>query len=97
MPRSEAANSAGSQFFICLDYKRTMQLDGRYTAFGKVVEGMDVAREIAKVPTDPQTDRPTTPQVIKSLRVMPVTSEHNPYADMIKAPAPTTATKPSAP
>src|SRR5438876_7604063 len=33
MPRCEYANSAGSQFFICLDYATTKQLDGRYTAF----------------------------------------------------------------
>lgn len=91
MPRSEAANSAGSQFFICLDYEHTKQLDGRYTAFGKVVEGMDVAREIAKTPTDPQNDRPTTPQVIKSIRILPVAAAKNPYAPMLHlSPSPTT-------
>src|SRR2546423_3055241 len=41
MPRAEYANSAGSQFFVCLDYKSTQHLDHRYTAFGKVVKGME--------------------------------------------------------
>lgn len=89
MPRAEAANSAGSQFFICLDYQRTMQLDLRYTAFGKVVEGIEAVREIAKVPTDPQTDKPTTPQVIKSVKVLPVTSEKNPYTAIFSITSPT--------
>lgn len=83
MPRAEAANSAGSQFFICLDYNGTKQLDGRYTAFGRVVDGMDVFRTIAKVKTDPKNDRPTEPQVIKSTKVFPVTAEKNPYISML--------------
>ena len=83
MPRTEAANSAGSQFFVCLDYNRTKQLDGRYTAFARVVQGMDVVNEIAKTPTDEKTQRPTTPQIIKSVRIQPVTSEKNPYSAML--------------
>lgn len=83
MPRPEYANSAGSQFFICLDYKNTMQLDGRYTVFGKIVSGMDTARTIAKTPTDPKTDAPTQPQIIRSVTVVPVTADKNPYADLL--------------
>lgn len=37
-------NSAGSQFYICLDSQPT--LDGNYTVFGQVVEGMDVVEQI---------------------------------------------------
>ena len=32
-------------------------LDGQYASFGKVVEGMEVAEEIVKQPTD-RMDRP---------------------------------------
>jgi peptidyl-prolyl cis-trans isomerase B (cyclophilin B) len=77
MPRAEAANSAGSQFFICLDYERTQQLDGRYTTFARVIDGMSVVKQIAETPTE--NERPTTPQVIKSVKILPVTSEANPY------------------
>ncbi len=97
MPRPEAANSAGSQFFICLDYERTKQLDGRYTAFGQVVDGMDVVKQIGEAPTNPETQRPTTPQTIKSVRVVSVTAKDNPYAKVLNlstvpVASPTTAT-----
>ena len=38
MARSSAPNSANSQFFICFD--DATFLDGQYTAWGKVTEGM---------------------------------------------------------
>ena len=37
MARSSDNNSAGSQFFICLD--KATNLDGEYAAFGKVIDG----------------------------------------------------------
>jgi len=55
MARSQNPNSAGSQFFICLD--RCPHLDGQYTAFGKVTEGIEAVREIGAVQTA-QGDRP---------------------------------------
>ena len=33
-------DSAGSQFFVCISDQPT--LDGQYTVFGRVVEGLDV-------------------------------------------------------
>lgn len=48
MARSQAFDSAGSQFFICLDRQTAQHLDGNYAAFGKVVEGMDVVEQIVK-------------------------------------------------
>lgn len=96
MPRSDAANSAGSQFFICLDYKRTQQLDGRYTAFGRVTDGMDAVNKIgsAKV-ADPQTGRPETPQVVKSAKIYDVEPGKNPYARLFATENSAPATRPA--
>ncbi len=35
-------NTGGSQFFICHNRENTKHLDRNHTAFGKVVEGLDV-------------------------------------------------------
>lgn len=45
MARSSEPDSAGSQFYICLAPQPG--LDGQYTVFGQVVEGMDVVNKIA--------------------------------------------------
>jgi hypothetical protein len=55
---NKGRNSNTSQFFITL--KRSQQLDGKHVAFGQVVEGMDVVRAIAQVPTD-KDDKPRVP------------------------------------
>ena len=39
MARSQHPDSAGSQFYIC--YGSTPHLDGQYTVFGKVVQGIE--------------------------------------------------------
>jgi peptidyl-prolyl cis-trans isomerase B (cyclophilin B) len=44
MARSQSPDSAGSQFYICLAPQPS--LDGQYTVFGRVVEGMDVVMTI---------------------------------------------------
>lgn len=44
MARSNDPNSAGSQFYICLAPQP--YLDGKYTVFGEVIEGMDVVKDI---------------------------------------------------
>ncbi|MEN4013701.1 MAG: peptidylprolyl isomerase [Chloroflexota bacterium] len=48
------ADTNGSQFFIT--YKETPQLDGGYTIFGEVIEGMEVVQ--ALTPRDPATTAP---------------------------------------
>jgi peptidyl-prolyl cis-trans isomerase B (cyclophilin B) len=46
MARSQAPDSAGSQFYIC--YGATPHLDGNYTVFGRVVAGMELVDRIAQ-------------------------------------------------
>ena len=57
MARSSSPNSAGSQFFVCLD-KHT-HLDRQYTAFGKTADeaSLQVVRKIGGLPTA-SGDRP---------------------------------------
>jgi peptidylprolyl isomerase len=46
MARSSNPNSADSQFFIC--FAPAPHLDGQYTAFGQVIEGMEFVDRIKK-------------------------------------------------
>jgi peptidyl-prolyl cis-trans isomerase B (cyclophilin B) len=50
MARSANPDSAGSQFFICT--ADSSWLDGKYTVFGEVVSGMNVADQIVNQPRD---------------------------------------------
>ena len=65
MARTSFPNSASSQFFIM--HQDAPHLDGKYAAFGKVTEGMDVVDKIANTKTN-FTDAPIEPQVIESIR-----------------------------
>ena len=53
MARSQHPDSANSQFFICFD--DATWLNGQYTVFGEVTEGMEHIDAIAKgePPADP--------------------------------------------
>ncbi|HWI54933.1 MAG TPA: peptidylprolyl isomerase [Desulfobacteria bacterium] len=64
MARTDDPNSAGSQFFIMVD--KADYLDGKYAAFGKVIQGMDVADEIVSVERNPQ-DKPLKEQKMKKV------------------------------
>ena len=44
MARSQSPDSAGSQFYICLAPQPS--LDGQYTVFGQVTEGLDVVHKL---------------------------------------------------
>jgi peptidyl-prolyl cis-trans isomerase B (cyclophilin B) len=80
MARSNDPDSAGSQFFVCLDYAHTQQLDRKYTAFGKVVDGFDAAKEIAKTKlADERNGKPEKAPVIEKVEVKPVTAKEDPY------------------
>jgi cyclophilin family peptidyl-prolyl cis-trans isomerase len=87
LPRYEFANTAGSQFFICLNYERTKQLDRRYTNFGKVVEGMTIVQALASVGVG-DGDRPATTQPIRGIAIYPVEPGKNPYEAMMNVNMP---------
>jgi peptidylprolyl isomerase len=59
--RSQNPNSADSQFFIV--YDRASWLDGQYTVWGRVVEGMDLVDKIA------QGEPPARPDKMVSVRL----------------------------
>ena len=61
MARSSMPNSANSQFFICLD--DATFLDKQYTAWGKVIEGMDNIDKLAR------GEPPKSPDKMVSVRV----------------------------
>lgn len=69
MARSQDPNSAGSQFFVCLESQP--QLDGQYTAFGKTsdVASLQVVRDIGNTPTG-RNDRPNQDVVINKAIVI---------------------------
>jgi peptidylprolyl isomerase len=61
MARSQSPDSADSPFFIC--FKDASWLDGQYTVWGEVTEGMEFVDKIAK------GEPPSKPDKIVSLRV----------------------------
>lgn len=68
MARTSDPNSAGSQFFICLE--KTPHLDRQYTAFGKTADpaSLAVVKAIGNVATG-ANDRPAQPVTIKTVTV----------------------------
>ncbi len=66
MARASDPDSADSQFFICFD--DATFLDGQYTAFGKVIEGMEYVDMIKK--GNPQMNgMVTNPDIIVKMQV----------------------------
>ncbi len=67
MARSPSGpDTAGSQFFIVVS--DSLFLDGQYSVFGEVIEGMDVVDRIVNAPTD-GNDNPIDRIVIKTIRI----------------------------
>jgi peptidyl-prolyl cis-trans isomerase B (cyclophilin B) len=65
MARANDPDSGMDTFFICLD--TIPSLDGQYTVFGRVIQGIDTVDGIAQAPT--QGEKPLMPIVIESIRV----------------------------
>jgi peptidyl-prolyl cis-trans isomerase B (cyclophilin B) len=66
MARAQDPDSAGSQFYICLS--ELPQLDGQYTVFGQVIDGMNVVQRIGKTVTDAR-ERPVEPVFIEKVTI----------------------------
>jgi peptidyl-prolyl cis-trans isomerase B (cyclophilin B) len=66
MARTSDPDGAGSQFFIM--HARTPSLDGQYSVFGQVIEGMDVVNKIATTPTG-ENNRPIKDMVLEKAEV----------------------------
>jgi peptidyl-prolyl cis-trans isomerase B (cyclophilin B) len=75
--------SNGSQFYVCL--KSQPQLDGKYTVFGQVIQGLDVLELISNKPAD------TNDYPIERIKIRKTT-----LVDRSTLPSPTPATKPGA-
>lgn len=65
-------NTNGSQFFIT--YKPARHLDGKYTVFGTLIDGLDTLDKMERVKTG-QGDRP-----LQDIRIESVTIHSNPMA-----------------
>jgi peptidylprolyl isomerase len=61
MARAQSPDSADSQFFICFD--EATFLDGQYTVWGRVIDGMDNVDKITR------GEPPSKPDKIVSMRV----------------------------
>ncbi|MBN2583460.1 MAG: peptidylprolyl isomerase [Planctomycetes bacterium] len=75
MARMDEPNSANSQWFVCL--KRLPTLDGRYSAFAEVIEGLDVVRKISQVEVEgdraiapSRQQRPVDPPTVIEIEIV---------------------------
>lgn len=76
MARSNDPDSAGSQFFICLG--DASFLNGKYTAFGKVIKGDEVLGKIGETPTTSgsggEQSKPTKRIGVESIKIVAIDS-----------------------
>ena len=72
MARSSDPNSAGSQFFVC--HGEADFLDNQYTAFARLVDGLEVLDAIASAPCEMgaggERSKPTSPVQVKKMTVV---------------------------
>ena len=67
MARAQNPNSGDSQFFICFDDAQF--LNGQYTVWGRVIEGMEAVDAIKKAPAGRSSGTVDDPDRIVSLKV----------------------------
>ncbi|MBS1858082.1 MAG: peptidylprolyl isomerase [Acidobacteria bacterium] len=72
------ADSDGAQFFVCVQPQPA--LDGKFSAFGRVTEGMDVVEKISQSPVD------SSGLAEKPVRILKVTIEKKKVQPFLNAP-----------
>jgi peptidyl-prolyl cis-trans isomerase A (cyclophilin A) len=83
---NSGTNSNGAQFYITITPQP--ELDGHYTVFGSVVEGMNVVTNIGSVATD-TNERPLVPIIITNITILRIgTAASNFNADAVSPPLP---------
>ena len=66
--RSSDPNSAGSQFFLM--HARSPHLDRQYTAYGEMIEGIEVVDKIVALPRDGRDNpHPANPAIIEKVTI----------------------------
>jgi len=66
--RSSDPNSAGSQFFLMV--ARSPHLDRQYTAYGEIIEGIEVVDKIVALPRDNRDNPlPGNPAIIQKVTI----------------------------
>ena len=86
MARSASPDSANSQFFLMTDYRST--LNGEYTPFGRVLEGLDVV-EALKVGSDEDDGAVTDPDMMLNARLAAdIPEAERPSAQVLDARSP---------
>lgn len=79
MARSSDPDSAGSQFFLM--FGPAPMLDGKYTTFGKLIQGEDTLAKIEATPVtmsrSGEPSKPTERVEVKSVKIVPAASLKN--------------------
>ena len=83
------ADSAGSQFFIC--FLPTYNLNGEYTAFGRIISGIDVLGCITKHDPDAKKEEGAIPPRLDEIIEVKVIRKRNHEYKPNKSPPPTEA------
>lgn len=84
LARDEDPDSGSTEFYVCLAPRP--HLDGRYTIFGQVVEGLDVLAAIGAVPVTERWEGDAEPRVAFHEPVEPVVIERARVLDGGEAP-----------
>jgi cyclophilin family peptidyl-prolyl cis-trans isomerase len=83
---NSGTNSNGSQAYVTLSPQPS--LDGHYSVFGQVVEGMNVVSNIGSVATD-TNNKPLVPVIITNITILRIgTAASNFNADAVSPPLP---------
>jgi peptidyl-prolyl cis-trans isomerase B (cyclophilin B) len=90
----EGKDTAACKFYITLS--RCPFMDGEYTVFGKVTQGLGIARKILSLPVRddseyPDGDRPAKPVVIRKVTIRTMELESAPPTTDSQPPVPTAA------